>query len=1277
MPTTERPSGVRVTVPADYSVMAEAKPSAIRRGAPPRSFGPIPLATESGTRSAEHDAILDALRQQDLELVDDISLHPTPPDVQRRSISEPSTAEVSVDLEPQEDAVLLLEQDGFYSWSLPASSESLAAHKEAGGVRAIAPKRKVTFRVDLPTARTPVKSPSKRGFVQDFVYGRVRAFVLRFAARIAVETGLKFLEKNVRKGIVQVTSTDPAQWTLIPDISSLHLPDDRPARVLLLIHGTFSSTVGAFGALGSTPWGKAFLQAALATYDAIIGFDHPTLSEDPLQNATDLLKYLESMTGKYPPHFDVVTHSRGALVFRGLVESLVPLTRWQGRFDRVIFVAGTNGGTLLAQPENWQQFIDLYTNLAVAGCRLLGLMPTAKAVTLVLQETIQGLGSFLKYLATTIGDERKVPGIAAMEPKGSFVTGLNQEQPGQPDLSSTFYCAITSEFEPHLANGESRPKELPVRFLEWTLEVLAKQIMEKEPNDLVVNLSSMTAIDEQLGNFIKDSVEFGKNPDVYHTNYFCQPAVANALSRWLRLAQTPTQKPAPQTRGYFKTKAARFKVSKVRGRGASKATAAASGAQPPATGAFSVARGGAMARPIRVAALDTDFIVKHADTPIFDVVKSIKKESPSFVVVSRPYRGRTLNYAFRSEEILEHPRASLAEPLMDALNLHETDSSETAPGIEGLSESALQRIRSSNVPSARRAVILSKQRVAGVLPEEPFKIRYSHLPDDVDIVALAKAAVKPQTVQDRILMRRAMPTLEPPVSRDRAEASTPTVTCYFHAEIDDEVVVKRVTTIEVRVSREVIGRLAGAAAAGGQAAIDRRRKLIIQVIPRLNFETVEATRAEIDPPEPGKSQMLMFDVRPTDVGASEIWIVVRQDQVPLVTLVLKPAIVESKTSSARKVSIDATTGEAPRTSRPLHQLYIIEQRNGDQVSYLYQLMSPDLKLLEWTNSKPFIGDRQKYVDDLYKEIEKRWISTNSDVNAFNEELRAFGGELLDQLIPADLQKTLWEYRNKLQSIMVISTEPFIPWELVHLKEPGKKLAAATQFLAQLGLVRWLHEAGWPPERIQIRQGLARSVIPNYPHPDYVLKEAALEFKFLKDRFTAVAVDPHPNPVRELLQEPGSFDLLHFACHGYAEHDNISNAQLMMEGRVEAGNYVPEYLSAATAAQFGELETKDNQPMVVLNACQAARAGYSLTGIGGFARAFISSGAGCFVGALWSVGDQPARTFTETMYGELLKGSTLAKATIAARKGSQQAGDATWLAYAVYGHPYMKIQTSKR
>ena len=331
-------------------------------------------------------------------------------------------------------------------------------------------------------------------------------------------------------------------------------------------------------------------------------------------------------------------------------------------------------------------------------------------------------------------------------------------------------------------------------------------------------------------------------------------------------------------------------------------------------------------------------------------------------------------------------------------------------------------------------------------------------------------------------------------------------------------------------------------------------------------------------------------------------------------------------------------------------------------------------------SDPLKMDRQQYVDNLYREIEDRWLGGGQDLDDFTEELRALGASLFTRLFPDELQGLLWKYRDRLGSIQVLSTEPFIPWELVHLKAPDAPgLPDETLFLAQFGLVRWLHDGlpsyieGWPPESLRLRPGRARFVIPDYPHPDDVLPEAQAEADYLENAFGAQRVEAQQQAVRKLLRTPGAFDLLHFACHGEAEHDNITLASLKMEGRVQNGSVIPSYLSATTVAEHGNLVGEDgNRPLVVVNACQAGRLGFSLTKIGGFAQAFLQAGAGAFVGTLWSVGDAPARAFTEALYDALGNGDTLADATRKAREKARFE-DASWLAYAVYGHPHAALR----
>lgn len=506
---------------------------------------------------------------------------------------------------------------------------------------------------------------------------------------------------------------------------------------------------------------------------------------------------------------------------------------------------------------------------------------------------------------------------------------------------------------------------------------------------------------------------------------------------------------------------------------------------------------------------------------------------------------------------------------------------------------------------------------------------------------------------------------------------------YVHAEIDDYVVVNRATTLAVVISSEPIHFQNSLSSQGGVIKADIERKLIVQIFAKKNFYLLDEDRIEIDPPLEGEHQLLYFDLKPTHLGEGEVWVVLRQGRIPLLTLSVKTKILENKqqvqealkVAASTRFRIDAAIHDIPPLNPPSHVLHITEQSNGNKIKYQYQLESEAIKLgyLKFESNEMDINRREEYVKSLYQKIETRWHTARNDPEEFLAELRAFGGELLDELIPPALKRILWENRSALKSIMVLSEEPFIPWELVHLKEPDcTSLPEEVAFLGQMGLVRWTYNVGHFPDIIKIRQDRSYYIIPKYLQPEYHLPQAAEESLFLEKVFQAQPIEAKSSKVRKHL-ESRNIDLLHFAGHGLADQGDISKSQLVLQGYKEKGKYFPDYLSATMVGQHSKLTSADNnRPLIVLNACQIGREGYTLTGIGGFAKAFLRGGAGAFIGPLWSVGDYPARMFTETLYLGLKEGLTLSEASIKAREKAS-GGDATWLAYAVYGHPNLKIE----
>jgi hypothetical protein len=1246
-----RSSGVNLQVPDNIVVVdVPAIVAPVSRGRRPLPSGPIPMpsaAEPAGTGLS--GALVAALLDQGMTPIDTFEIQPQSPASARvRAVSE-SRVELALDVDEGENAVLLLEQDGVYSWYFPQAGLTIHAAVTRRGPLVVLGRKRVVFDVNL-SATPPAPLERKRGPVSDFLVDKVRGYVLKFAAPRAVGMMVKFLERNLDRGFVLIDSEAAENWKRVEKLPVSTLPNGRSARVLLLVHGTFSSTMGSFGALTATVWGRTFLRSALAHYDVILGFDHATLGDDPLENATELLAALETETWEKAPVIDAVAFSRGALVLRCLIEYLLPASRIDARVRRAIFVGAANGGTALAEPKNWEFFIDLYTNLAVAGCRIMQMFPGATAAAIVLKECIASLGALVKYMAIAALEDRVAPGLAAMVPTGDFVARINGPQAGQPRAFESCYCIVTSEFNANLAADGT---ELPARLVRWLLDSAAMELMGRA-NDLVVDVESMSLLDPWESAFVKERLDFGCNSSVFHTVYFTRPELVRALTDWLELTGAETPADSPLSR-----------IVQERSAG-------------------------------RPAAADENILIASADTPFEQVVQAIRTQIPSYVIVERHEGADKYHYAFTAEELIGHAgQAAVAGgslTLHDALTNSPLEMRETgvSPVVQvGEPLPALPVAASS---TTARTILFAGDTPLAVIPAA-HDLSGASLKAAAERVALAGAPRRPVTrggrvgaapqpdILDQITHRRTMPQTMTATGAKRAGAQTVARApqrdrYYFGASMPETLVVAKSASVTVTISLDALETTAGQVTRS--AEVDRKLKLIVQIIPKTNLEVVGDDRFEMPPLTNARSTELMFDVEGTNEGRGELWVIVRQGPTKLATLVLRPRILAVPAAGVRRIGAAADSPPAEPVGKILPILQIFERRRGDSLGYLFVLDMGDGDLLKG-DSPPFQLDRGIYVANMYKEIENRWIGSGSDFDAFNAELRTYGGQLLDQLVPPTIQDALWKIRDELRAIHVLSEEPFIPWELVHLKPPAQgaipqPLPSNLHFFGQKGLVRWLHDRRNAPREIRIRPKFAYYAIPAYPHPDYALPAAQEEIPFLKTQMKAHKVAAEANAIRMLLSKPGQVDFFHFSGHGEADTRMAAQARILLEGRVDGNKYLPDYLKADVIEQHARLIGGDgNRPLVVLNACQVGRAGWQLTSAGGFADSFLRTGAGAFLGTLWAVGDVPARTFTEAFYRELLAGKPLAHAAIAGRDAARGAREATWLAYVIYGHPYAVVR----
>jgi len=286
-------------------------------------------------------------------------------------------------------------------------------------------------------------------------------------------------------------------------------------------------------------------------------------------------------------------------------------------------------------------------------------------------------------------------------------------------------------------------------------------------------------------------------------------------------------------------------------------------------------------------------------------------------------------------------------------------------------------------------------------------------------------------------------------------------------------------------------------------------------------------------------------------------------------------------------------------------------------------------------------------DDLAEKGER------SQENAWHQ-LAVMGVTLFQQL-PREVRELLWSQRGQMQTVQFLSDEPYIPWELMKLQGEGGEEGP---FLCEaFGMTRWLRS--FPQTVFDLplqRIAFVHSTDSDLPSSRGE-KEDLIE---LMGSERVISVAPTLSEVMNALTG-GDYDGWHFSGHGSAGRQDPDSAQFWLN---DEDSITPGSLATAKA------NLSRHHPLIFLNGCDTGRAGFSLSGLGGWAHQSLAAGAGAFIGTLWPVRDKKARAFAKAFYQNFLSGEPFAEAVRLARLKVREEfpGDPAWLAYTVYAHP---------
>ena len=421
------------------------------------------------------------------------------------------------------------------------------------------------------------------------------------------------------------------------------------------------------------------------------------------------------------------------------------------------------------------------------------------------------------------------------------------------------------------------------------------------------------------------------------------------------------------------------------------------------------------------------------------------------------------------------------------------------------------------------------------------------------------------------------------------------------------------------------------------------------------------------------SPPVVFDLKPRMVGSTSLVFDFRQAGNPLGTAVAPIEITSYEVVDAPESRGGAALQLPEGIDPPDLILTIHYDTTGAAPCLLMTLEETTAARVRTFVPVPLRRDPEQVAAALYSDLTSlaEQAADHTDDAAFltelNEEVQQLGFKLWRDLIPAGL-KQLYLARQAAwtdKTLLVVSDEPHIPWELVWPYNPATGQADAAPWAVTLRLLRWLRRdavsngyAG-PPAVIPVRR--LACVAPDHTG----LAHLAEERDFLRDLLRALGLDdvsPAAAQRRAVLHllRTGGYDWLHIVTHGAPPDAETPPGAIELED----SHLLPGDLIGPQAEGY----IHQVRPGFMLNICHSGRLTWGLTQLDGWANVLIGAGAGLVAAPRWAVTDRQALAFAQSFYRHLLGNMPVAQAVYAARRAAFAAGDPTWLAYSVYAHP---------
>ncbi|WP_448107205.1 CHAT domain-containing protein [Pseudomonas azerbaijanoccidentalis] len=293
---------------------------------------------------------------------------------------------------------------------------------------------------------------------------------------------------------------------------------DKP--LLVLLHGTFSSTHGTFGRLWADHPEK--VKRLFASYSGVYALDHPTLTASPIQNAMELANALPEGA-----QLHLLSHSRGGLIGEVLAKVC------SGGVDLLqSFESLAGGDEYKTQREDLQRLIKLVESRKLKVTRFVRVACPARG-TLLASNRLDAYLSVLKWSMDLSGlpvVPELVDFIAEVARRRSdplLMPGLAAQMPNSPLVQWLHLIRVPVDSDLRVVAGDMEGDSV----VSWLKTLLADTYFWTD-NDLVVQTSSMYGGAPRARSAI---FLLSQGGNVSHFSYFSNERTAAAIIEGLTL----------------------------------------------------------------------------------------------------------------------------------------------------------------------------------------------------------------------------------------------------------------------------------------------------------------------------------------------------------------------------------------------------------------------------------------------------------------------------------------------------------------------------------------------------------------------------------------------------------------------------------------------------------------------------------------------------------------------------------------------------------------------